>query len=1118
MHSDFLRKWNSLQQWSYWDLFRRINTQLFPLIVCSHFFFTQNLISSLLLILGLIFNSFNFIIRHARTSPPVDPVDPIYTLRYKERSVFLYAFWMCSFFLFLKLLLMTTIWFNYTQNLSAEVHDLVMEIRRFCFRITPFWISSEDSCQKDTILLGIFIVYLGLTYLFNRRPSISFNHFTLRINLVFLNKYVSGLILLGLVAILFGKSLYLFKPSVISFLEVYLLMYSIVAYWFSLHRKSPKSRVKFINYFKLFSTLRLLQFVVFLNIKKIGNSSFPLELLSLLAPELAPSQFNYEIGIQLCVYILSGVYCWCFKFRAHFSRVLEVRLKKNLSRKSHFIRYFASNMISIAQIDPDDISQDFVIGRPFFRAFASSKHFLRAFRREARLNSAKSQQQMTMLGQTLFGLKGLCRDFYSARFLLARLVVLGVWVGWLAIHSFSINLFSVLNYSMILVIVLFPRITPICNSAFVLLVLPHFFFMLVYTSLLFFHYSDLLPQSIYFFFSRMLTLFGMETAPDQFLPSFFVHFTVAFVTSLSLLVLRFLFKNNRTQNNLFSRSSVLFFCYDHFILALQTVILLSILTETLRFPNLCNFVILLALYWHLISSRRSARVVAITLLLVFTVRFFSRYKLIFGFFENTSNLLFGLYYNIQQVHLLSIFVPSPENVYFFNLSRMLVLVLTSHHLSSPVSKPVRFRNPFVVSCVSIFKNVLALLDSTKVFYIYFSVFFLALFSLHLSILDYLEICYASFLLLLHMILFKSREKSSASFFVFFFAIYFGYSCFILGFQYIKLLPLSMDQKLEDNFLLLFPPTIKLCLSTISLKTLVGKLFYRGPGMVSVIDSKSTYYFTMRLVSVFLREVLLFYTLLRFLPTPNLFKVIYLSSYLFYFCYQLSELSLTLQSFQLRKVIMSKLYYTLVCLVRNLHSETPVPDIPNALFRKAFPHIQILFSRLFSRAVFNSLYGVIKKTWLMLFLSLLVYLQALFFLSVYLPDCKSRDICRFVYNLNFDNPKAVHEELFQVILVLLITVSELYFVNILRLKKMPGESNLSRCVSNLCIGFFKFRATSANPTLQDDLKTRFLQKHSQIVQSCFSTFRSFLESDISVKVREFAEMPNQLFLQLQCYRQ
>jgi hypothetical protein len=216
--------------------------------------------------------------------------------------------------------------------------------------------------------------------------------------------------------------------------------------------------------------------------------------------------------------------------------------------------------------------------------------------------------------------------------------------------------------------------------------------------------------------------------------------------------------------------------------------------------------------------------------------------------------------------------------------------------------------------------------------------------------------------------------------------------------------------------------------------------------------------------------------------------------------------------------MSKIYYSISCLIKNLAPEVHIPGIPNDLFRRLFPHLQILYSKLFSRAIFNCLYGVIKRTWLMLFLSLLVYLQALFFLNAYLKDCKLNVICYWTFNLNFESKTAVKEELFQVILVLLITVSELYFVNILRSKGIEDEDELAKTVSRLCIGFFKFRATSSNLSLQVDLKDRFLEKHSHVVQNSFAKFKKLLDNDPSAKIKQFAQIPNQLFLQLSSFQQ
>ena len=1120
MHFDFARKWSSLQKWSHWDFLRRINTQLFPLLVCLHFYFTQNVISSLLLILGFIFNSFNFQIRFQKPKQSADLLDPIFELHFKERLVFLYSFLICLFFLFLKLLLMTTVWFNFMPNLSESVYLLVSEVKVFLVRITPFILDSLEKCQTDMILQSFFILYLGATYLLNRRSSNSYNHYTLQITLFSVNQYFSGALLLMLVAVFFVKICFFFSVSVASFMEVFLVIFSILCYWFALHRKAPQSKLKFVKYLRTLSILRLLLFITFLAIKQIGNSNLPFDFLELISPELVATSSNYELACQLFIYLCSSLYCWCCKFRANFTKILDAPIRKNISSNSHFIKYFALEFLNILDTKSSKIGNNLYIKQSYFNEFKKSRHFIRTYRKTARLNNTNRRKNLSFLNQLLLNTKDLVSDIFNTRFFLGRFLLLSMVLIFLAMNSFSICLFSVLNFSMILVIVLFPRLTAISNSCLLLLLLPHLFFMVIYTLLFMAHSTDWFPRMFMLPLLKMLSTMGMETSPDKVLTNFLLHFEYAFVGTLILLVLRIFFKKKTQSNTIITRSSFFFFIIDFCCYLTQFSTLFSILLETLYFPNICNLGLLLSMYAYLVLSRRSAKVVAWTMLLIFSIRFFSRFKLIFGFFENTSNLLFGLYFNIKQVVSFNLVPPSPENVFYFNLTRMLLLLLSSKYLSDQPPNKSRIKNSFIAPLLNVCKNILGLLSSIKVFFVYFSVFFLALVSPQLSFLDYSEICYCSFLLLLDMLLFKSHLKRSSSFFIFFFAIYFIYSFGILIYTYFTLFSgiSSNSEQHMNNFMTLLPLTIKLIFSTISFQEFLRKFFVSTPHMVSTVGSDSNYYLVMRILSVFLREVLLFYTLVKFLQTPNLFKVIYLGSYLFYFCYQISDLASTLSTFQLRQLIASKIYYFHVCFISNLDPDTHVPNVPNGLFRRLFPHCQILYSRLFSRAIFKSLYGVIKRTWILLFLSLLIYLQALFFLEIYIDNCKINPICKVIFNLKFDQTTAIKSELFQVVLVLMITVAELYFVNILRSKEIPNENQLVRAVSNLCIGFFQFRATASNKSLQLDLQNRFMEKHAHVVARNFDKFKEILQEDSEGKIREFAELSNQLLLQFSSFHQ
>ena len=117
------------------------------------------------------------------------------------------------------------------------------------------------------------------------------------------------------------------------------------------------------------------------------------------------------------------------------------------------------------QVPPSEISANFLISRTYFTDFKVSKHFLKVIRKSAREDCNSRRKSLTLWKQTLSGLSLILNELINGRFQIGRLLLLSGLFTWLALNSFGINFFSILNYSMILVIVLFPQLTPISSSA-----------------------------------------------------------------------------------------------------------------------------------------------------------------------------------------------------------------------------------------------------------------------------------------------------------------------------------------------------------------------------------------------------------------------------------------------------------------------------------------------------------------------------------------------------------------------------------------------------------------------------------------------------------------------------
>ena len=76
------------------------------------------------------------------------------------------------------------------------------------------------------------------------------------------------------------------------------------------------------------------------------------------------------------------------------------------------------------------------------------------------------------------------------------------------------------------------------------------------------------------------------------------------------------------------------------------------------------------------------------------------------------------------------------------------------------------------------------------------------------------------------------------------------------------------------------------LSIISLKSVLDENFNKEISQPIEIQNSFNYRFynkIFRIISVFVKEVSLFYTIWAFVKSPNLFGFFYLLNYLYYFC-------------------------------------------------------------------------------------------------------------------------------------------------------------------------------------------------------------------------------------------
>ena len=218
-----------------------------------------------------------------------------------------------------------------------------------------------------------------------------------------------------------------------------------------------------------------------------------------------------------------------------------------------------------------------------------------------------------------------------------------------------------------------------------------------------------------------------------------------------------------------------------------------------------------------------------------------------------------------------------------------------------------------------------------------------------------------------------------------------------------------------------------------------------------------YYKIAKLLSVFLREILLFYTIIHFLQTPNVFKVLYLASYLYYFVSQIADLRTLVVRYQLKPLLVAKLRYFRNCLVESLAPDRKVTLSDDAELRAAERQMHRVYVHLFAKSMFNAVHRCTKRTWLLLFLTILLYLQVLFMLKLYMAHVVDVYWVEFLFNFDFTDQTLLKQELEKVLFVLAITVFELYFMNILKSKPLSDQESLVHSILSVVVDFYEFRA-------------------------------------------------------------
>ena len=246
--------------------------------------------------------------------------------------------------------------------------------------------------------------------------------------------------------------------------------------------------------------------------------------------------------------------------------------------------------------------------------------------------------------------------------------------------------------------------------------------------------------------------------------------------------------------------------------------------------------------------------------------------------------------------------------------------------------------------------------------------------------------------------------------------------------------------------------IQVLITILSLKDILAqfKLNKKTQEFASIENlrlNKKNYYTILKLLSVFMKDILLFYVVSNFLTRPNIFKLVYLCCYLKYFFSQFYSLGKVFSKFHFEEMFLAKIRY----YKNNLLSpDTKKGPVEMEFYAPEFTKLNGVYYQLFNNRIFKKFYKEVNENWVFNFVVVFIYLITLFYFS---SEGIGRN-GRFVVLNYFLNWKTtdnfIEEEYEQTLIVLIVSVFEVYFLNILNSQFTKDDKQLIKTVPNLLL--------------------------------------------------------------------
>lgn len=1090
----------SVSRFSPTNFITRCLNQLFVFGIFAMFIESKSFYCCVLALLTLIFNVLNFKIRFEK-NPQLGFVlrtqnDFALTCQSRELIIFKYYFWFCLTFLIFKLSIVVAE--PIADKMSEQYKPFITQMSHFYYQTSYLFIPGPTDFKTDTIFLVLLTLLAFAFYVANKKTTIYYDYYTVRIYQTVFNNFTKYATLLASLVILLLKEVIYFKLNVFGFIENMIIVVILIRLFFRFKVGNYKNLKKYINILKYLALFKIVLFVMLEASVKIFNLRIDSPIIAMLTSEIEHQQLSKTTRFSLLVLLY---YLYNFtNFNIKFQNLFVLKnihpyfgTLQSKPYKLQFISYFAKNLLSILKVKDikKAVKHNLDLRYKFYKQLKKYTYFRKSFE-----YSFKSSSLPDVLSRKYTFYEAWIKylnifDIY--KYDLCGILLNGLMFVYLASSLFEVNILSIFYMTLALIIMTSNQFKVIWYSSMAFCILPCFFFLIffmiskiahVFKMASWYNEIDTIISHLGFSFQLAKTELAFHRLFLMLMVNLTYIICIMFIKNRGYGIKRqyTILENLRNRRMIIidADEDILFLVTSlcrFILLGVKYFLVFVVCKESLSFVNITNSLVLLAVFiFFLTDSELGFDILTNAILFIFVVKFFARFAMIFSSFDDTESIFYGLYFSnttLTGIKDLLTILKNQKSLFYWNFGLIYIFFVVKSLLQRTQTNKFLQNKNFKTKYLSIVYNNFVdlvkhsknVIDSTKIFFVYFILFYLCINS-PLSKFNLIEFVYINIVLIYHMVLFKKQGNVKSWTFFSLFCLYFTYIFGLFAFEYTACFdffkPNSLIPELENyiemynkNYEVLYPFAVRILLTLISLNSIhaehkdhVERLESRTPSTaVIAVDVKDKFYYEfLKIISVFLKEILLFYTCFRFLQKPNIFKFLYLLCYMYYFTSQIKTLAKVFEKFYFVQIIQAKILFYKHCLL-NTNFKLTDPGQETRLFGSFFETLNMAYYRLMTKTIFNKIHKQVYTTWIWMFGVVIIYLQLIFLLQfIYKTPSSEGRIFFWLFNLKGYTSDDIKSEFFEATIVLIVTIFEIYFIDILKSQKMRAEKEVVRSVS------------------------------------------------------------------------